>query len=214
MLRALILCLIFLLPISAQAETAQFWQNLSLPLIEQGGNELHFTQEYRFDLFDFTCTDVRLALKGKKKICKWLECALGYKWIKSRDSRKEKFRGNHRLEAELNPAFPIGRSFLLTLRNRYQLTKDEHHPVLRHAVRQRQKLQREIAWGPFHQFAISNEVFFGIDRDGFDEDRFIPCELSWGKEHCYEKSAYGMVRWQKSERKWERQFVIGFSLAP
>lgn len=199
-------------PVVLCAEKPQFWQTILQPIAKIKDIEFRFRQEYRFELDNLKATDARFSLMSEKKLNKTWDAGINFTLVNFRDPDENPFRQRYRWEFDLNPHFKLSKNVELRLRNRYEIVKDEDEPQWAQIFRQRHQFVLKVDIGALKSISIHNEIFYSLTRERFDQDRFVPLEMSFKvwKDHTYR--LFFMIRWLRPLDAWEPQFVLGSTL--
>lgn len=189
----------------------QFWQDMIQPIgnLKEAEINFAFRQHYRFSLSEFKHVYSLFSLLTSKALTKNLEANINYSMIQFRSINESLYTQAFRLECELNPSFNLKNDYSLKIRNRYQIRKDEYEPKLHQTFRQRLQLTKLLHFENLKSISMHNEIFYFFNEDQINEDRFVPLQLTFQFKNDHSQSIYTMIRWRKTNNKWNPQSIIG-----
>lgn len=209
---ALILIYLCLLPFGLFSEKAQYWQEILLPIGRVQDIQFTFRQEYRFAQSDFKTEAARFSLMSLKKLTKTFDGCINFTFENNRNHNQSDFVRQFRFEFELNPHFKLSQYTEAFFRNRYELLKDDRYPTWIHVFREQHLFVMNVNYKSLISIGIRNEIFYNFNTQKFDQDRFVPLELSFRMKGNHVFRLYFMIRWLKPDQSWNPQFVLGSTL--
>ncbi len=116
----------------------------------------------------------------------------------------------YRLELEANPSFHLPYNTLLKTRNRLEIRKFEDNSKINFRLRQMTTYLVPIEnAGSLQSFSMSNELFYDFSNNLFDQDRFCPCQFTFGLFENVKLDLFFLLRFFISNGEWQRSAVFG-----
>lgn len=209
--RTLFLFLVVVKPVCLSSlEDKQCWTSLLLKTHELGKWERATYLEFR--LIE-KCTEAGVYLfkeKVYRSLNDWLDVAVNFAYIRSRDGSGESFKNQYRQEFEFNPHWKIDKCLKITLRNRLEWRKIQDEGFGNSRFRQRWGMKYTLQnWGRFLFVEASNEFFYDFRHNQYNQNRLIPLEVGIRLGRKLILRPFFMLISSKDRGDWSQTQVFG-----
>lgn len=208
-----LLCILFIDVIFASGWDLEYWQRLKFDNFKTGNSTFYTSFEARFNKDASTFYYLRATEHYLYAFKSWLDLEFHYSFIHHHSRGATSFTNVHRFEFEANPHYTFNNGATLSLRNRYELEKNEHNPVWQNVMRERIRYELPLEnRGALIAIGFTEELFYHFNQKRFTQNEWVPLYLTFRIGKAASIECYSMVRNFYSANKWYRSMVMGTNL--